>query len=44
MVLFPFLTAFILGLDARYIGIAQLALMGPGLILLLPGGVIAHKL
>lgn len=41
MVLFPFLTAFVLGLDARYIGIAQLALMGPGLILLLPGGVIA---
>lgn len=41
MVLFPFLTAFALGLDARYIGIAQLALMGPGLFLLLPGGVIA---
>lgn len=44
MVLFPFLTAFVLGLDARYVGIAQLALMGPGLVLLLPGGVIADHL
>lgn len=44
MVLFPYLTAFVLGLEARYIGIAQLALMGPGLILLLPGGVIADHL
>ncbi len=41
MVLFPYLTAFVLGLEARYIGIAQLALMGPGLVFLLPGGVIA---
>lgn len=41
MVLFPYLTAFVLGLEARYVGIAQLALMGPGLVLLLPGGVIA---
>lgn len=44
MVLFPFLSAFVLGLDARYIGIAQLALMGPGLLFLLPGGVIADHL
>jgi MFS family permease len=44
MVLFPYLSAFVLGLDARYIGISQLALMGPGLILLMPGGVIADHL
>lgn len=44
MVLFPFLSAFVLGLDARYIGIAQLAIMGPGLVLLLPAGVIADHL
>ena len=44
MVLFPFLSAFVLGLDARYIGMAQLAIMGPGLILLLPAGVIADHL
>ena len=44
MVLFPFLSAFVLGLDARYIGIAQLAIMGPGLLFLLPAGVIADHL
>lgn len=44
MVIFPYLSAYVLGLDARYIGLAQLAIMGPGLLLLLPGGVIADHM
>lgn len=44
MVLFPYLAAVFLHLPARYIGFAQLALMGPGLLFMLPGGTIADQI
>ncbi len=43
MVLFPYLAAVVLDLPARFIGLAQLALMGPGLFLMLPGGALADQ-
>ncbi|TNE58296.1 MAG: MFS transporter [Alphaproteobacteria bacterium] len=44
MVLFPYLAAVYLHMPARYIGFAQLALMGPGLLFMLPGGTIADQI
>jgi MFS family permease len=43
MVLFPYLAAVVLDLPARYVGFAQLALMGPGLLFMLPGGAVADR-
>lgn len=43
MVLFPYLSAVVLGLDARYVGIAQLALQGPALVFMLFGGALADQ-
>lgn len=44
MVLFPYLAAVVLDLPARYIGFAQMALMGPGLLFMLPGGALADQI